>query len=83
MPNVLHVVPTAQPALPLHVELARELFSACVDTASITRQLSFSLDTSQEPGDALVMAAFEAAHMRQLDMHVLFHDLQAIPFRRR
>ena len=77
------ILPMVRPEPPLHVALADELFASCVDTTSIARQLSFSLDTSHEPADALVMAAFEAAHMRQLDMHVLFHDLQAIPYRRR
>ena len=73
------ILPLFQPEPPLHVALADELFSQCVDTASIARQLAFSLSTGHEPGDALVLAAFHAAHVIELDMHVLVSDLQAIP----
>jgi Ni,Fe-hydrogenase III component G len=65
---------------PLLVGLAAELFDQCVDTQSIARQLAASLAANREPPDALLLAAFEAAHARRLDMHALFHDIENLAF---
>jgi hypothetical protein len=67
---------------PLHVGLAHVLFDHCVDTEAIARQLASSIAECAEPADALLMAAFEAAHARKLDMHVLFHEIEDFAFAR-
>ena len=65
---------------PLHVALASELFAGCFDTMSIARQLAFSLSTGHEPADSVVLAAFEAARILELDTNALYRDMQSIPF---
>ena len=65
---------------PLHVALASEIFAGCFDTLSIARQLAFSQATGHEPADSVVLAAFEAARVLELDMNALYRDMQSIPF---